>query len=73
VTYACPLCGNEMTEHGTAGMACTLGHHFLAADIKGNATTVHHVRSREVRVPAWAPGAVVAALALLVAVADLIF
>lgn len=66
MTYACPVCGNELREHGTAGMTCTLGHHFLAADIEGTATTVYRVRARRVDVPAWVPGAVLGALALLI-------
>jgi DNA-directed RNA polymerase subunit RPC12/RpoP len=58
VTYACPVCGNDLSEHGTAGMTCMYGHHFLATDIKGRGGEVRRVRGREFRVPAWVPGAV---------------
>lgn len=68
MTYVCSLCGNELVPHGTAGLTCMYGHHFLKADVEGKAATVHRVRAREVRVPAWAPGAVLGGLALAVEV-----
>jgi hypothetical protein len=72
VTYACPVCGNDLSEHGTAGMTCMYGHHFLATDIKNTAERVRRVRGREFRVPAWVPGAVLGGMALLVSIVDVV-
>lgn len=71
MTYVCPVpgCGTELSEHGTAGMTCAYGHHFLRADVEGKASTVRRVRGRKVRVAPWVPGAVIGGLALLIEVA----
>lgn len=63
MTYACPVCGNDLAEYGTGGMTCSLGHQFMARDVRAG-TASFRVASRTVR--PWVPGAVLGGLALLI-------
>lgn len=73
MNYRCPLCTRKLEPHGTGGMTCSEGHHFLASQIQGPrpVQVVKAVSERTARRP-WLPGALLGGLALLIEFVGLI-